>query len=182
VVNFSSLYGITAPKLAAKMRSTVEVAQVSLDAYFAKYKKLQPFIDWTYDFVTKNGYMRTVDGFQRPLYNKQVRDWRTKKVGLRWDVYNQCPNTAIQGSVGGHVKIAWTNAHIELEQRISTHGVRWGWIAQEHDALVVWCDPGLEDLVDEVVIRCMETAVKLRVEMKCDKHWGDSWGEAKWAA
>lgn len=181
IVNFSSLYNITAQALSVKMKCSVERAQLALDAFYARFKKVAPFQEWCYNFIIENGYMRTIDGFRRPIASRVVYDKFLGRRALHWKSRNRGPNTAIQGSVAGLMKIAMINLYDQWRNEN-----RWGLdvgkavlIAQEHDSLVADVCASFADQALRDMIRHIETSVKLRVPFKADGKIGQSWADCK---
>lgn len=177
IVLFSSMYGITPPRLAAKMRQSEEIAEQALESLWETYCGIPKLNDWCLRFVTEHGYMKTVLGFKRFLSNRQVKDRRTGTVGLHWSVRNQCLSTLIQGSVADHIKVAGVRVLNELREK--GLGERADLHNQEHDALLVSADIDVLDEVKDIVQRHMVTAIKLRVPMVSDVKVGDSWSDCK---
>lgn len=177
IVLFSSMYGITPPRLAAKMRQSEEVAEAALESLWATYAGIPKLNAWCLKFVEENGYMKTVLGFKRFLSNRIVKDRRTGEMGLHWSVRNQCLSTLIQGSVADHIKVA--GCRIQSELREKGLAERSDLHSQEHDALLFSADLDVLDEVSEIVQRHMQTAIKMRVPMISDLKFGNSWGDAK---
>lgn len=177
IVLFSSMYGITPPRLAAKMRQSEEIAEQALTALWDTYTGIPKLNDWCLRFVEQNGYMKTVLGFKRFLSNRIVKDRRTGQMGLHWSVRNQCLSTLIQGSVADHIKVA--GVHIMNELREQDLAERSDLHAQEHDALLVSADIEVLEQVKDIVQRHMVSAIKMRVPMVSDAKVGDSWSDCK---
>ena len=183
VVNFSSLYNITAQALSRpdKMNCEVERCQQALDAFYARFTHIAPFQEWCYNFIIENGYMRTIDGFRRPIDNRVVYDKILGRRALFWKSRNRGPNTAIQGSVAGLMKIAM----IKLYDQWRAEEI-WGLgpgqvalLAQEHDSFVFEaCDTVAERALKDCIYH-IEHAVRLRVPFKADGKLGQSWGDCK---
>lgn len=178
ITNFSSLYSITAPTLAVKMKSTEARAEIAIAAFYGRFRSLLPFHESCYAYVTKHGYMRTIDGFRRPLDNVLVTDWKTRQKGLSWTVKNQCANTAVQGSVAGLAKLVlvavsrkwrasgWLGSKVEL-------------VMTEHDSLVAEADDDVAEVVGRDIQQAMETTWSLRVPFKADIKIGRTWADCK---
>lgn len=183
IVNFSSLYNITANTLAGplKMNCDVEKAAAALDAFYGRFKRIGPFQEWCYQFIIDNGYMRTIDGFRRPISNRVVYDKVLGRKALHWMSRNRGPNTAIQGSVAGLMKIAMINVYDQWRRE----GV-WGrgagqvvLIAQEHDSLVTDHCTSIREKVEADLTYHIENAVKLRVPFRADFKSGPTWAACK---
>jgi DNA polymerase-1 len=183
VVNFSSLYNITARALSApgKMNCSEERAQLALDTFYRRFPTIEAFKEWCYNFIIENGYMRTVDGFRRPISGKVVFDKILRKRALHWMSRNRGPNTAIQGSVAGIMKIAMVRLYDEWRA-----AGFWGHgpnqvvlICQEHDSFVAEAGEAVAERAKADMIRHVETAVKLRVPFKADGKIGNSWADCK---
>jgi DNA polymerase-1 len=179
VTNFSSLYNITAKKLAVKMRCPVERAEQALDAF---NKRFAGYVDWKercYQYVIDRGYMQTVDGYRRRIAPALAYDRFVGGVALHWQSRNQAPNTAVQGSVAGFAKMAMVRIHAKWrDEGILRNGVVL--IAQEHDSLVAQAKNELAERVGRDMVEIVERVwPALRVPMKADLKIGQSWGACK---
>ena len=178
IVNFSSFYRITPPKLAIKMKAPLETAEIAWEAHHSRFRVYWEWEESVLEFVKEHGYVVTIDGFKRRLDNTLSFDKFTRKMDLHWSVKNQCANTVIQGSVAGWAK----KAMIEAKREFMCKGM-WGSVvrfrAQEHDSVVPVALASATSEVEEILVRHMTTAFPLRVPMKVDGGWGMSWGEAK---
>jgi len=84
-------------------------------------------------------------------------------------------NTPIQGSAADIIKKAMNDVYAELKRR----NLRSKLILQVHDELIIdTYKPELEEVKD-LVVRCMENAVKLSVPLVVDVGVGRSWYDAK---
>lgn len=125
--------------------------------------------------------METVDGYRRPINGRVVYDRILKRRALHWKSRNRGPNTAIQGSVAGIMKIALIRLYDEWRAKD-----RWGFgpmqaviIAQEHDSLVAEAGADMAEVVAADMVRHIETAFPLSVPFKADFKIGNSWAECK---
>jgi DNA polymerase-1 len=172
------MYGITAKRLAVKMRCTVEQAEVALSAFQTRFSRYVEWCEEACEYVKAYGHIRTLDGFKRPLDPTLHWDKFRRCNDLHWSVRNQVANSAIQGSVAGIAKIAMVAAkRAFVADGIWDRQVRFR--AQEHDSVVVVAHSDVKEHVEATIRRCIVEAVPLRVPMKVDGGWGKSWGEAK---
>jgi DNA polymerase I len=172
ITNFSTIYGITPASLAIKMHSTEQAAEQSIDAFFARYPKIETYHRQAVAYARKHGHARTIDGFKRVL------DVPAKSKKLPWKIANQAINTPIQGSAGGLAKIAMVRAHRRWVEA-GEYGTRVQFVSQEHDSLICnsrkdFTEQALIDLKD-----AMETAWPLRVPLVADGGAGSNWKAAK---
>lgn len=176
--NFSTIYRISPPSLAIKIRNTEEAAEKSIEAFYVRYPGISRYHRQAIAFAAKRGYAQTTDGFKRFLdVTPKMNRW-SKKMEMPWAIANQAINTPIQGSAGGIIKIAMRDIH----RAWVADGV-WGDLAiltaQEHDSLIAMAR---EDYADEALVlmkQKMESAFVLRVPLVADGGKGDSWADAK---
>ena len=84
-------------------------------------------------------------------------------------------NTPVQGSAADIVKKAMIDVYGELKKTNSQAKL----LLQVHDELILEC-PDSPNIIEETVnllTKCMENAVKLRVPLKVSVEYGKSWGE-----
>lgn len=176
--NFSTLYRISAPSLAVKMRNTEEAAEKSIEAFYARYPGIARYHRQAVAFAAKHGHARTIDGFQRPLDTTPRKNRWSGKMEMGWDVANQAINTPIQGSAGGLVKIAMREIHREWVAK-DVWGVKAILTAQEHDSLIAMAKSDYAEEAAATMKQKMESAWELRVPLIADGGIGNSWAEAK---
>ena len=116
------------------------------------------------------GYVETLWHRRRFLPDINARNFNIRSFAERTAI-----NTPIQGSAADILKLAM----IELDKRIEAEGLQATMLLQVHDELVFEAPadeiPALEKLVTDV----METITTLRVPLRADSSYGDTWYDAK---
>lgn len=162
-INFGTIYGMGAKKLALSLGITVGQAQEYLRAYFDAYPGVKQYLHSQMAFVEKTGYVETLLG--RRLYIHEYDYAGTRAV-----------NYPIQGSAAEVLKIGMVN----VAKFIISQGKRAKLILQVHDELVTDVPPEdvqvYESSMEPVML---EGVPKLRVPLEVSVGVGDSWGEAK---
>lgn len=176
--NFSTIYRISAPSLAVKMKVPVPAAEASIEAFFNRFRSVAGYHEAAIAYAEKYGYARTIDGFKRFLDVAPKYNFRTRKKEMPWMVQNKALNTPIQGSAAGLAKIAMI-AMWRRWQNSGDYGVRVNLAGQEHDAIIV---EAREEFAAEASAHMevdMVNAMSLRVPIVAEGGTGPSWGEAK---
>lgn len=174
VTNFSTIYRITAPSLAVKMRTTIENAEMSIEAFYRQYAKVATYHRQAIAYARKHGYARTIDGFRRPI--DTTEDARTGDIA--WSEGNRAINTPVQGSAGGITKKAMVDAWRAWRNK-GVYGELVNFVCQEHDSLICEVRDDYAETAEAELKQAMEQAVKLRVPVYADGGLGHSWSEAK---
>lgn len=169
--NFSTIYRISPPSLAIKMKSSVEEAEASIEAFFEEFEYVTDYHQAAIDYAAKHGYARTIDGFKRFL-DVGRNGW------MNWSVQNEAINTPIQGSAAGLAKIAMIRMHRRWRE-MGVYGSRVNLGGQEHDAIIAEARTDFAAEAYEHMKIDMESAMRLRVPIIAEGGRGPSWGEAK---
>lgn len=171
-LNFSTLYDISAPSLAAKIAfgtgkpcSTRE-AQERLDGWLAKYHRIPVYQDAAERFARANGYAKNLYGFRMRL-----TDWSRKTAGYS---RRRAINYPIQGTLGGMMKQAlvrcfakWTREGV-LGERVVVQG-------QTYDSMYVEAREDFVEQAAEDMRVIMESVIVLKVPVTTDLKIGGSW-------
>ncbi|WBF82205.1 DNA polymerase I [Mammaliicoccus virus vB_MscM-PMS2] len=129
-VNFGLAYGESPFSFAGKNDMSVEEAESIFDQYYSTKPKVKGSIDSVHDFVTKNGYVETMQGHRRNLKGAQVSDLKIKNEAFR-----QSFNTIIQGT-GGYL----TNMSLTyIDDYLTKYNLQSKIIATVHDSIVIDC-------------------------------------------
>ena len=162
-INFGTIYGMGARKLALSLGISLGEAEMYLRTYFQVYKGVKDYMYDQQNFAQANNYVTTLLG--RRL-NIQTYDYSgTRAV-----------NYPIQGSAYEIIKLGM----IQTSKFIVDQGNRAKLILQVHDELVVDCPEGDLDIYEKWMEEIMlETIPKLKVPLKVDVKVVNSWGEAK---
>jgi DNA polymerase theta len=129
----------------------------------------------------QHGYVETLLGRRRYLPGIH-----SAEAGERAQAERQAVNSVCQGSAADLIKLAMVNIHHELARgALGPPGEGEGLacvdkacrlVLQVHDELVYEVKEELIQPAVELVRRCMEGAVRLRVPLRVKVHVGRSWG------
>ena len=172
-INFGIPYGQTEFGLAQEMNCTVDVAKSYLEAYDKKYPGVKKFKQDQFEFVKKNGFVRTLGGreISNDSLNKETAN--SKSFNVYSGANRKATNYSIQGSAADLMKLAM----IAVDDIVKSYDAKI--ILQVHDELVIDGPkeklPELKDKVKQV----MESVMSLSVPLVADAEISDSWGEGK---
>jgi len=169
-VNFGIVYGISDFGLSRNLGISRKQAQEYIDSYFARYPKIKEYMVRIVETARKQGYVTTLMNRRRYLPELKSRNFNIRAQGERLAM-----NTPIQGTAADIIKKAMNDVYAELKRR----NLRSKLILQVHDELIIdTYKPELEEVKD-IVVRCMENAMDLRVPLVVDVGVGTSWYDAK---
>lgn len=162
-INFGTIYGMGARKLALSLGISLGEAEMYLRTYFQVYHGIKDYMYAQQDFAQDNSYVTTLLG--RRL-NIQTYDYSgTRAV-----------NYPIQGSAYEIIKLGM----IQMSKFIVDQGNRAKLILQVHDELVIDCPECDLDIYEKWTEEIMlESVPKLKVPLLVDVKVVNSWGEAK---
>jgi len=167
--NFGIIYGISAFGLSQRLNIPRTEAKELIDGYFASFPRVKDYMDLSIEMARKEGYVQTIMGRRRYL-----TDINSNNQVVRGMAERNAINTPIQGSAADIIKAAMINIHREFEKE----GLRSRMVLQVHDELNFDVLKPELDLVQQIVRKEMESAVKLKVpltvEMKAAGNWLDA--------
>jgi DNA polymerase-1 len=170
-INFGIIYGMSAFGLAQRLDISKEEATTFIDAYFARYPKVQAHQDRILADCRVNGYVSTILGRRRSING--IRKFTTYKS--RNQPEREAINMQIQGSAADLIKVAMVNVH----RRLHHENRRSRLLLQIHDELVFEVAPDEVKEVAALVKAEMTGAladqlqVPLGVDMGVGKNWSD---------
>jgi DNA polymerase-1 len=168
-VNFGIVYGISAFGLSERLNIPRKEAANIIEQYFAKYPKIQQYIQNQIQFAQQNGYVETL--MKRRRY---LRNINSGNGNLRGFDERNAINAPIQGSAADMIKAAMIAIFNEIQKRKLQSKM----ILQVHDELVFdVLKPELEEM-QEIVRYQMINAVTLPVPIEIDMKSGNNWLEA----
>ncbi len=167
--NFGIIYGISAFGLAQRLRIPRSEAKAIIDGYFATYPGVKAYMERVVSEARQRGYVSTLFGRTRML-----PDIRSGNAVVRGLSERNAINAPIQGGAADIMKLAMIAVHSELNER----GLLSKIILQVHDELVIDMLRSEASEVQELVVRCMEEAAKLRVALIAECGVGANWVEA----
>lgn len=169
-VNFGIVYGIGAFSLSKDIGVTRKEADSYIKSYLATYPKVAQYMENTIENAKQNGYVTTIFGRRRYLPELSSSNGMLRAFGER-----VARNAPIQGAAADIIKLAMIKVFETLKEKVPTANL----ILQVHDELIVECDQSDAETVCKILKTEMENAVKLKVDLIADAHFGKTWLESK---
>jgi DNA polymerase-1 len=170
MINFGIVYGISAFGLSENLDIPKEQAQEYIDAYLARFPRVQAFIARTITQTAEDGYASSLLGRRRPVPELRASNRQTRGFGERVAV-----NFVMQGSNADIIKVAMVAIHRRLREE--GRGARL--VLQVHDELLLEVPETEITAVRELVREEMTGAYPLDPPLAVDIGVGDDWAEAK---
>jgi DNA polymerase I len=170
MINFGIIYGISAFGLSENLEIPREHAQEYIDAYLARFPRVQDFIQRTIEQATRDGYVTSLLGRRRPVPEIRASNRQTRSLGERLAV-----NFVMQGSNADIIKVAMIGIH----RRLRTEGRSARLVLQVHDELLLEVPEAEVSAVRELVRAEMCRAYPLDPPLAVDVGVGEDWSEAK---
>ncbi len=168
--NFGIMYGLSAFGLSEQVDMPVEEARDFIEAYFAKYPRVQAFRERVIAQAAQDGYVTTLFGRRRAVPELRASNFRVRSLGERLAV-----NTILQGTAADIIKVAMVAVSRELERR----GLASRLVLQVHDELVLECPEGEVDACLPLLRDAMCGALDLDPPLEVEIGVGDDWVAAK---
>jgi DNA polymerase-1 len=167
-VNFGVLYGMSPHGLAAATGMTFGEAKSFINKYFESRAPLVEYISHLKKLAHDQGYVETLFGRRRP-----TPDVKSSNFIVREAAYRQAVNMPIQGTEADLMKLAM----IKIENKL-TEVKNAEMLLQIHDSVLVECRESDSKKVGEILKEIMqdiypEIGVKLKVDVKVGKNWGE---------
>jgi DNA polymerase-1 len=174
-VNFGVIYGMSASGLAARLEIRQDEATRFIDAYFARYPKVQRYQSNLLKQCIKTGYVGTILGRRRKI--EGIRSASTYQQ--RNQPEREAINMEIQGSAADLMKLAM----LSISQRLKRDKLKSRMLLTVHDELVFEVPPEERDRTAALVVREMTTPLAerlgLRTPLKVDVKVGGNWLEVE---
>ncbi|MGI6512370.1 MAG: DNA polymerase I [Catenisphaera adipataccumulans] len=169
-VNFGIVYGQTEFGLAEQLGISRLEAREFMNSYFSKYTQIHQYMNSLVDFCKEHGYVQTL--FKRRRYIPEINDknYMTREFGKR-----AAMNAPIQGSAADLIKIAM----IQVDRAMKEADLQSKMLLQIHDELIFLIPQEELETMKKLVKDTMEHAMKLKVPLKAEIAYGQSWYEAK---
>lgn len=168
-VNFGIIYGIGAFGLASRLEIKNTEAKNIIERYFSEYPKVKDYMERTKKFAHENGYVETLLGRRRYLY--QINN---QNAAARAEDERAAINMPIQGTAADMIKIAMVNIYNEFVKNKLESKM----LLQVHDELVFEVKKTELEKVKKIVTDKMKNAIKLKVPVEVETGEGNSWFEA----
>jgi DNA polymerase-1 len=166
-INFGVLYGMSAFRLSNELNISGAQAKDWIEAYFARYPKIQEYLDRTLDEARKSGKVTTL--FGRVRYIPEIHN---KSFTVRGNAERMATNAPIQGTAADILKLAM----IALDKKLPPDA---GMLLTVHDEIVIEAPEPRAAEVAGIVKETMENIYPLAVPLAVDTRWGRSWYDAK---
>lgn len=170
VINFGVLYGMSSFRLSNELGISGSQAKDWIEAYFARYPKIQEYLDRTLDEARATGKVTTL--FGRVRYIPEIHN---RSFTVRGNAERMATNAPIQGTAADILKMAM----IALEKKLTTHASGARMLLTVHDEIVLESPESSATEVAGIVKETMENIFPLAVPLAVDVHWGKSWYDAK---
>ncbi|HXG58936.1 MAG TPA: DNA polymerase I, partial [Thermoanaerobaculia bacterium] len=167
-INFGVLYGMSAFRLSSELNLPTAQAKDFIDAYFARYPKIQEFLDKTLEEARTTGRVTTL--FGRVRYIPEIHN---RSFTVRGNAERMAINAPIQGTAADLLKLAM----IALDRRLDEREARM--LLTVHDEIVIEAREDRAAEVAGIVKQTMENIYPLAVPLAVETHWGKSWYDAK---
>ncbi len=165
-VNFGIIYGQSPWGLSQQLGIEKTEAAEFIDAYFARYPRVEEFLAKVLAECRQEGYVRTILGRRRAIHGVRSDVQRQRNLPERTAI-----NTVVQGSAADIIKLAMIHLHPALQ----AESIAAVMLLQIHDELVFEvADHDLQRLAD-LVTKEMPSVIRLNVPLKVDISAGSSW-------
>lgn len=169
IANFGIIYGISAWGLSERLKITRKEGKELIEGYFEHYPGVKKYMETTIAKARKQEFVETIMGRRRYL-----RDINSKNAVIRGVAERNAINAPIQGSAADIIKMAM----IAIHRAIKSHGLQSKMILQVHDELDFICYIPEKEILEKIIRKCMEKAVKLSVPLIVSIGEGKNWFEA----
>jgi len=169
VINFGIIYGMSGFGLSRELGIAPKKAQEYIDQYFLRYSGVRTFLDGLVEQAREQGFVATLMNRKRFLPDINASNQQERKFAERTAI-----NAPVQGTAADLIKIAMLNIHGRLQQEKLASRM----IMQVHDELVFEVPEKELEYVAALVKKEMEGVYPMRVPLKVDVGWGESWRDA----
>lgn len=169
-VNFGIIYGISDYGLSQNLSIPRMDAKVYIDNYLNAFPNIKKYMKDVVSKAKDLGYTTTL--FNRRRYVPELND---KNFNIRGFGERIALNTPIQGSAADIIKIAM----IDVYERLEREKIDCSIILQIHDEIILESSYEDRQRAREILVDCMQNAVKLKVDLSVDANIGKDMYESK---
>lgn len=169
-VNFGIVYGISDYGLSRDLGIPRAESKEYIEKYLATYPDIKKYMDDIIVTGKELGYVETILNRRRYIPELESKNFNIRGFGERIAL-----NTPIQGSAADIIKIAMVRVYDALKREEFKSRL----ILQVHDELIIEAADDEIDTIKEMVVKIMEDAHKISVDLKTDINIGDSWYDSK---
>lgn len=166
-INFSIIYGLTPYGLSKDLGIKPSEAKEYIEKYFEQYPKVAKWIETTIKEAEGKGYVETWLARRRHLSGLKEKNRLLYEAAKR-----MATNTPIQGTSAEIMKLAM----IDLYRVFETKKIDAKIVLQIHDELLIEYDSKKQQIVEEIVKKCLENVVKWEIPFKVSMRTGKNWG------
>lgn len=171
IVNFGIIYGVTAHGLVRRIDGLNFTSATELiAAYNKRFPRIQTFMNECVEKARKDGYVETITGRRRPIF-----DIQSGVIAQRNAAERAAINSVVQGSAADLIKIAMVN----IARAIAAQTRRLDMLLQVHDELVFETPAAEAEAQAAFVREHMTAAMTLKVPLDVEVGWGKNWQEVK---
>jgi len=168
VVNFGIIYGMSPFGLAKQLGVSTRVAHDFIQRYFAKYSRVQAYLDGTLEQARKQGWVTTLLGRRR-----QIPHINSSNRLLRQEAERSAINTPLQGTAADIIK----KAMVRLDAVLPDRGLSGQMLLQLHDELLFEVPEAELAETAKLARQVMENVASVTVPLTVDLRTGKNWGE-----
>ena len=170
LINFGIIYGISDYGLSQNIGTTKKQAKDFIDMYFARYPKVEKYMQDNVNFCREHGYVTTYFGRIRYIPEIVSSNYVLRSFGER-----AAMNSPLQGTASDIIKVAMVNVFNKMQEA----KLRSRLIMQVHDELIIDAVGDEIEQCKKILKECMENVVELKVKMKVNIAMGKNWSDAK---
>ncbi|MBP9738441.1 DNA polymerase I [Candidatus Saccharibacteria bacterium] len=166
VINFGILYGMSVHGLSVATGMDLLESKEFLEKYKGLRSPIFAYTQSLIEMAKKDGYVETIFGRRRPM-----PDIHSSNFIVRSGAERAAMNMPIQGTEADLMKMAMIAVDTVLPDGAKQ-------LLQIHDSIMVECDESQAEEVEKILVDTMENIytdlpVKLKVDVKTGKTWGD---------
>jgi DNA polymerase-1 len=169
-VNFGIVYGISDFGLSQSLGITRKEAGQFIERYLTSYPKVKEYMESIIEDAREKGYVSTLLHRRRYLPDLTSRNFNKRSFAERTAM-----NTPIQGTAADIIK----KAMVEMAAKLEEEQLQSRMLLQVHDELIFEVPEEEVEKMMKLVPEVMEKAVELRVPLKADVSYGETWYDAK---
>jgi DNA polymerase-1 len=169
-VNFGIVYGISSFGLGQDLDIPRKLANEYINKYFEQYPAIKKYLDGLVAHAKKYEYVKTLYGRIRPIPEIHSSNFMQRNFGERIAM-----NSPIQGTASDIMKIAM----IRVNEALKREGLEAKMLLQIHDEILIEAPMNEKDKVQELLIREMKNAAKLKVSLEVSSGVADNWYDLK---
>ncbi|GGH86775.1 DNA polymerase-1 [Pullulanibacillus pueri] len=169
-VNFGIVYGISDYGLSQSLNITRKEAAAFIEKYLDSYPGVRNYMTDIVQKAKHDGYVTTLLHRRRYLPEITSRNFNRRSFAERTAM-----NTPIQGSAADIIKLAMVN----MAHRLEEEELEANMLLQVHDELIFEAPKHEIEKLKVIVPEVMESAIELKVPLKVEASYGQTWYDAK---